>query len=72
MTDTLKQYVRQEPGAEDIEKAKSWSIRIVNQKNHREVAAIIVTLMLENMRLAAEVNDHRQARGYLVLPVHQP
>lgn len=69
---TLLQYARQEPSAQDVEKAKGWALRIVSQKTHVQIAGIIVELMKENMRLTAEVNDHRASRGFEPLPTHKP
>lgn len=32
---------------------------------------VIAALILENMRLVAEVNDHRAARGFVLLETHE-
>ena len=72
MTAQLQTYTQQEPSDEDVEAAKKWAVKIVNSLNHKQVSGQIVTLMLENMKLTAEVNDHRQARGFEPLPTYKP
>jgi len=68
----LKQYKRQEPSADDIRKTRDWSVKLVNSKTNKEIAAIFTTVQIENMRLTAEVNEHRRALGFEPLPIFQP
>jgi len=72
MTAQLQTYTQQEPSAEDVENCRRWAVKIVNSLNHKQVSGQIVTLMLANMKLTAEVNDHRQARGFELLPTYKP
>lgn len=66
----MSTYDRLEPTPEDVNKFATTARRIVSQKTLIQVAAIMLELMKENARLTAEVNDHRAARGFELLPVH--
>ena len=72
MTAPLLVYKREEPDAEDKKKAATTAFRFVSSKSRTELTGTLLTLMLENMRLVSEVNDHRRIRGFEPLPTHDP
>jgi hypothetical protein len=61
-------YARPEPTQKEIEDARKLANRIAAIPRMNIVKAI-VTILLENIRLAAECNEHRHARGFEPLPI---
>lgn len=52
------------------QKARELVARLrADERTKETVRIVLLQLMAENARLAAEINDHRQARGYERLQV---
>jgi phosphopantetheine adenylyltransferase len=45
---------------------------LANQLGRPKIIAVMLALAIENMRLAKEVNIHRQERGFEPLPTIDP
>jgi hypothetical protein len=63
---TMLDYRRPEMGKEDGERANQMTTLLL-RKSSKELRLGIALLILENMQLVKEVNEHRQELGFKAL-----
>ena len=68
----LKTFIRPELSEEEKNKIPKWANIIINSKGRQTAIAIMVRLIMENMILTKEVNQHRDAQGFEKLPEYEP
>lgn len=56
-------YTRPELNDEDVANANTYAAVLFRKNGLRNVTKILSVLILENIKLAKEVNEHRAARG---------
>lgn len=66
---TLLDYPRLTPGPADERNALRLAAQLTAHRSTAQINHALASLLLENMRLTAEANEHRAARGYTLLPV---
>jgi ribosomal protein L31E len=64
-------YNRPEATEEDIKAVATYGAKATNGKSVREIRNFILLILIENVRLTKEVNDHRAARGIAPLPTYR-
>ena len=69
MTVEPQTYQRQELTTEEKERLSKYISKFVFHKSRREIIFAMAALCAENAKLTKEVNDHRAARGFELLPV---
>lgn len=68
--DPQPEYQRPELSQEEKEKLRKAATRLAAIRDDRVQLAYILAVCIENARLLKECNDHRAARGYAPLHVH--
>lgn len=64
-------YKRPELTIDEIDAAEKKAKSIFRQYGLNGLVKALADLVVENMRLLKEINEHRQARGIDPLPVHK-
>jgi len=70
MTQTIP-YTRPELTAEDHAQAEAYAAQQFRKYGLMKMTVLIAALVLENMCLVKEINEHRAARGIDPLPVFE-
>ena len=63
-----EQFIRPEITAEEATRIKMAAQKIVKVQRALDIAIALVALMGQNLKLTKEVNLHRAARGFELLP----
>ncbi len=64
----MTNYERPELSKEEQHQLLLIALKICDLHNRNHRLAYIINLLTENQRLMVEVNEHRQARGFELLP----
>lgn len=71
-TNNTTPYERPGLTPQDSAAVKALVERVINTRDLRKAYGLLGQVLLENMILTAEVNEHRAARGFDPLPTYQP
>ena len=68
---SVSEYTRPELTKEDLKKTSEWLAGLFHKHGVMKTPQVLETLVLENVRLLKEVNEHRAARGIDPLPTFE-
>lgn len=63
-------YRRPEPTKEEAEKCIQLTTKITNGRSMQQIRIAVAAIMVENIRLARECNEHRVQLGFEPLPLY--
>lgn len=71
MNDGMREYTRPAPSEDELVRLMRLASRVILSPKDTQIKFMSL-LLLENLSLTKEVNDHRMVLGYAPLPTYDP